>query len=60
MEKPVETAIGKLVRAGEQAGLSVEQMIQLLQTGTSVETLLDWIACGQPTRAVPNASCWIM
>jgi len=37
------TAIGKLAVAGEQAGLSVEQMIQLLNDGFSVETLLDLI-----------------
>jgi len=30
----------KLVLAGAQAGFSVEQMIQLLQAGGSVETLL--------------------
>jgi hypothetical protein len=38
------TAIGKLAIAGEQAGFSLEQMIDLLNAGLSVETLLDLIA----------------
>jgi hypothetical protein len=38
------TAIGKLAVAGEQAGLSVEQMIRLLNDGLRVETLLELIA----------------
>ena len=38
------SAIGKLAIAGEQAGFSVEQMIQLLNEGLAVETLLDLIA----------------
>lgn len=38
-------AIGKLAIAGEQAGFTVEQMIDLLNAGMSVETLLDLIAC---------------
>lgn len=37
------TAIEKLAVAGEQAGLSVEQMIQLLNDGLKVETLVDLI-----------------
>jgi len=37
------TAIEKLAIAGEQAGLSVEQMIQLLNEGLKVETLVDLI-----------------
>ena len=44
MEQPIlMTAIEKLVRAGEQAGFSVEQMIQMLQMGIEVETLLQMI-----------------
>jgi hypothetical protein len=44
MEQPaMATAVEKLVLAGEQAGFSVEQMIQLLQTGATVETLLSMI-----------------
>lgn len=37
-------AIGKLAIAGEQAGFSIEQMIDLLNSGLAVETLLDLIA----------------
>ena len=36
-------AITKLAVAGEQAGFSVEEMIALLKTGVSVETLLDLV-----------------
>ena len=43
MEGPIITAIEKLVLAGEQAGFTVEQMIQILQTGASVEALLHMI-----------------
>ena len=36
-------AIRKLAQAGEQAGFSSEEMIELLKTGVSVETLLDLV-----------------
>jgi hypothetical protein len=36
-------AIGKLAIAGEQAGLSVDRMIEMLNSGVSVETLLEVI-----------------
>jgi len=39
-------AIARLALAGEQAGFTVEEMIELLNTGISVETLLD-LVCGQ-------------
>jgi hypothetical protein len=38
------SAICKLAIAGEQAGFTVEQMIDLLNAGMSVESLLDLIA----------------
>jgi hypothetical protein len=42
MEKAsLVAAIGKLAIAGEQAGFSLEQMIELLDQGLTVETLLD-------------------
>ncbi|MGB9233970.1 MAG: hypothetical protein WCC04_06120 [Terriglobales bacterium] len=45
MERPSTlTAVSKLAIAGEQGGFSVEQMIQLLNAGLSVETLLQLIA----------------
>jgi hypothetical protein len=58
-------AIGKLAVAGEQAGLSVEHMIQLLNAGLTVETLIDLIAWRLErveTRPAPYAasSCWIV
>jgi len=37
-------AIGKLAMAGEQAGFTIEQMIDLLDAGLAVETLLELIA----------------
>jgi hypothetical protein len=52
MEHPVLTrTIEKLARAGEEAGISVEDMLWLLHAGVSVETLLGLIernyrACG--------------
>jgi hypothetical protein len=61
MEKPVMTAVEKLVLAGEEAGFSVEQMIQILQTGTSVEALLcmiEWRLC--PPAMEPRSSRWVM
>jgi hypothetical protein len=45
-------AIGKLVIAGEQAGFSIEQMIDLLNSGLAVDALLELIAWrleGSPT-----------
>jgi hypothetical protein len=36
-------AIRKLALAGEKAGFTVEEMIELLNTGVSVETLLNLI-----------------
>jgi hypothetical protein len=37
-------AIGKLAVAGERAGFTLEEMIQLLDNGLSVESLLELIA----------------
>ena len=53
------SAINKLAIAGEQAGFSLEQMIQLLDGGLSVETLLDLIAWSLERRqqAFPSLSC---
>ena len=62
MEQPtLMTAIAKLVLAGEQAGLTVEQMIQLLQTGASVEALLNLIELRLFPRVAPlQSSRWVM
>ena len=62
VEQPIlMTAIEKLVRAGEQAGFSVEQMIQMLQTGVDVETLLQMIERRlSPPSATQRSSRWVM
>jgi hypothetical protein len=39
----VAASVFKLARAGEQAGFPVEQMIELLNAGITVETLLKLI-----------------
>jgi hypothetical protein len=45
MESQIQLkAIRKLAVAGEQAGFTLDQMIQLLNSGMSVVTLLDLIA----------------
>ena len=55
------TTVAKLVLAGEQAGFTVEQMIQLLQTGASVEALLSLIELRLfPRVATLRSSRWIM
>lgn len=37
-------AVGKLARAGEQAGFNIEEMIEMLDSGMSVESLLNLIS----------------
>ncbi|HXJ91151.1 MAG TPA: hypothetical protein VMS18_30365 [Candidatus Binatia bacterium] len=45
MAKPSLTkAIEKLAAAGGQAGFSVEQMIEMLNSGVSIETLIELIS----------------
>ncbi len=66
MERPsLLRAIGKLAIAGEQAGFSLEQMIELLNEGLSVETLLDLISwrledVRKPITPPTCSSGWIM
>jgi hypothetical protein len=50
-------AIAKLVLAGEQAGFTVEQMIQILQTGSSIEILFkhDRMAASFALETCPHA-----
>lgn len=53
-------AISKLAAAGEQAGFTLEQMIELLDKGLEVQTLLDLIClrlCGGPSACTSN---WVM
>jgi hypothetical protein len=62
VEQPIlMTTIKKFVLAGEQAGFTVEQMIQLLQTGATVETLLSMIESRLfAIPAMPNSSRRVM
>lgn len=63
MEKPsVVRAVYKLSVAGAQAGFSVEQMIQMLKAGITVETLLHLIECrlGAAGYNPVRSSRWIM
>lgn len=59
----LKTAIWKLAVAGESAGLSIEQMIQLLNDGLTVKTLLDLISWRlellRPTTPPPFAR-WVV
>ena len=61
MENPsLVLAISKLAAAGEQAGFTLEQMIDLLDAGLEVETLLDLICmrlCGGSSASTLN---WVM
>lgn len=58
------TAIGKLAIAGKRAGFSIEQMIQLLNDGLTVETLLElisWRLCEirNPTNPPSFSPHWV-
>ena len=58
-------AIGKLAIAGEQAGFTIQQMIDLLNSGLAVETLLELIAwrLEGSQRALPLTNSnpgWVM
>jgi hypothetical protein len=55
-------AIGKLAAAGERAGFTLEEMIQLLDSGVSVATLLELITqrLEAPPSHSPQPENWIM
>jgi len=53
-------AIEKFARAAEQAGMSVDDVIRILNAGVSVETLLDLIGRLQARSADTRFSRWIM
>lgn len=62
---PLVLAISKLAAAGQQAGFSLEQMIELLDGGVEVKTLLElicWRLHGLPLLPVTggSSSCWVM
>jgi hypothetical protein len=55
-------AVYTLTIAGEQAGFSLEEMIQMLNAGITVETLLyliEW-RLGAADDFQARSSCWIM
>jgi len=65
MDKPsLVVAISKLAVAGEQAGFTVEEMIQLLDHGITVEGLLELISWRLDERLTPAPSGasahWVM
>jgi len=65
MDKPsLVVAISKLAVAGEQAGFTVEEMIQLLDHGITVEGLLELISWRLDVRLPPAPSGasahWVM
>jgi len=63
MEKPsTAQTVYKLLMAGGQAGFSLEQMIQILNSGVSVKTLLHLIeerlgATDSGPAVLPAGSC---
>jgi len=65
MDKPaLASGIAKLALAGQQAGFSVEQMIDFLRAGVAVETLIDLIAWRlkepKPLTPVSSSTTWIV
>ena len=63
MEKStLQSGIQKLALIGEQAGFTVEQMIELLNAGVGVETLLDLISWrleqSAPLSPIIRSSRW--
>ena len=65
MAKPSLTkAIDKLAVSGEQAGFSVEQMIEMLNSGTSIKILIELIAWRlgvfqNPPRVPVSSTRWV-
>ena len=53
-------AIEKSARAAERAGMSIDDVIRILNAGVSVETLLDLIGRLQARSADTRFSRWIM
>jgi hypothetical protein len=63
MQQPtLVRAVERLAQAGEKAGFSVEDMIQILNAGVSVEALLDIIARSlqTPPQQTGRSCRWIM
>jgi lipid-binding SYLF domain-containing protein len=62
MQRPsIAGSVYKLAIAGERAGFSLEDMIQILNAGATVETLLNLIEWRLGEEApVPRSSRWIV
>lgn len=66
MEKQsLRSAVEKLALAGEQAGFTIDQMIQMLNIGISVEALIMLIlwrldSVQEPLTAVVSLTNWLM
>ena len=63
MQRPtLVRAVERLAQAGERAGFSVENMIQMLNAGVTVEVLLDLIERGLQASPMETgrSSRWIM
>jgi hypothetical protein len=63
MQRPsIAQSVCKLALAGEQAGFSVEGMIQMLNAGITVKTLLDLIEwrLGKVSPCPARSCRWIM
>ena len=53
-EAALERAVMKMAKAAEQIGLAPDDLIKLLDSGMSVEQLLDYIMAKRSGRAVEN------
>jgi len=66
MRRPsVASSVYKLTMAGEQAGFTIEQMIEMLNAGMTVESLLNLIEwklnrASAPQCQNPRSSRWVM
>jgi hypothetical protein len=61
MPESLAAAFEKLVIAGEQAGFSVDQMFDLLETGMTIGMLLQLIELRLSASVLsPSASRWVM
>jgi hypothetical protein len=55
------TVLYKLAKAGEEAGITIDQMIAMLRADLSMMNLLYLIERDQPPPVfVPNSSRWIL
>lgn len=64
-KQSLRAAVEKLALAGEQAGFSIDQMIQMLNIGISVEALIMLIlwqldSVQEPLTAVVSLTNWLM